>query len=72
MAVSVVEDGAETGFSPGAVWRCLSDHGRVSLSRLVKDLDESRDRAMQAVGWLARENKITFDQNGCGRLTRLK
>lgn len=51
----------------GTVWRTLSDEGPVTLAKLVKMVDEPRDTVMQAVGWLAREGKVGFDENGRNR-----
>jgi hypothetical protein len=46
------------GETAGVVWCYLDKKGTVPLTKLIEDLDESRDLLMQAVGWLAREDKI--------------
>jgi predicted transcriptional regulator len=48
----------------GSVWRALSEHGPMSMTKLLKTVDEPRDTVMQAVGWLAREGKLQIDENG--------
>ena len=32
------------------------------MTQLAKEVDAPRDRVMQAVGWLAREEKIRIDE----------
>jgi hypothetical protein len=48
----------QIGLTAGEVWHALSENGGMSLARLAKQIDAPRDLVMQAVGWLARENKI--------------
>jgi hypothetical protein len=36
----------------------------MSMTKLLKTVDEPRDTVMQAVGWLAREGKLQIDENG--------
>lgn len=48
----------QIGLTAGEVWHVLSDNGGMSLAKLAKQIDVPRDVVMQAVGWLARENKI--------------
>ena len=68
-AVSNVE---VIGQTAGSIWHLLFDEGQpISLSQLVKRSDQPRDVVMQAVGWLARENKITIEENGRGRFVWL-
>ena len=62
----------EIGFAAGKVWCFLDQEGPASLNRLTTNLDLSRELAMQAVGWLAREDKIVFEQAVRGRVIRLK
>ena len=48
----------QIGMTAGEVWHALSENGGMSLAKLVKTIDAPRDLVMQAVGWLARENKV--------------
>lgn len=50
------------GETAGEVWQTLLEHGQLTLTQLAKEVDAPRDRVMQAVGWLAREDKIRFDE----------
>lgn len=48
----------QIGHTAGLVWHALAENGGMSLAKLAKQIDAPRDLVMQAVGWLARENKI--------------
>jgi hypothetical protein len=56
----------------GTVWRVLTEQGPLSLTKLVKAVGESRDLVMLAIGWLAREGKISIDDNGRHRTVSLQ
>jgi len=62
---------ANIGETAGAVWRTLSAKGPLSMAQLVKAVGEPRDTVMQAVGWLARENKIAIEDDGRKRVISL-
>jgi hypothetical protein len=44
----------------------------MDLAKLVKTVGEPRDAVMQAIGWLAREDKIIFEDNGRKRIILLR
>lgn len=50
----------QVGITAGEVWHVLADQGGMSVAKLAKQMDAPRDLVMQAVGWLARENKISI------------
>ncbi len=56
---SLIEQIGETA---GEVWHTLLEHGQLTMTQLAKEVDAPRDRVMQAVGWLAREEKIRIDE----------
>jgi hypothetical protein len=62
----------QIGETAGQVWRCLSDNGPVSLAKLTKQVDAPRDLVMQAIGWLAREDKVEIEERNKTRLICLK
>ncbi len=45
----------EIGIVAGEIWHYLDSHGEVKLSRMVTDLERSRDLTLMSLGWLARE-----------------
>lgn len=63
---------AEIGETAGTVWRLLDQKGPLTLAKLVKDIDLPRDTIMQALGWLAREDKIEIEENGRTRTVSLR
>lgn len=56
----------------GTAWQVLADQGPLSMAKLVKAVGEPRDMVMQAIGWLAREGKISVDDNGRNRQVFLR
>ena len=60
------------GKTAGQVWHTLSETGTVSLAKLVKLVGAPRDLVMQAVGWLAREEKIVIEEGRRGRTISLR
>jgi hypothetical protein len=67
--VSCVE---QIGQTAGLVWRALNDGGPQSLAKLVKAVDAPRDAVLQAVGWLAREDKIWIEESKRSRIVSLR
>jgi hypothetical protein len=55
---------ARIGATAGKVWHYLHDNGSTSLTTLAQRLDEPRDLVMQAIGWLAREEKVDIAELG--------
>lgn len=53
----------QIGATAGEIWHLLATAGSIRLSKLVKQVNAPRDQVMQAVGWLARENKIQIAEN---------
>ena len=59
------------GETAGDVWCLLDKSGEVPLTKLVKKINAPRDVVMQAVGWLARENKLQIEEDGRSKLVSL-
>lgn len=72
MATDTVDAIAQIGEVAGRVWQYLDHEGSCTLTKLVKELDAPRDSIMQAVGWLAREDKLVFDASGRSKTIRLR
>ena len=51
----------QIGESAGLVWRTLAAKGPMSFAQLVKITGAPRDAVMQGIGWLAREDKLEFE-----------
>jgi DNA-binding transcriptional ArsR family regulator len=63
---------AHIGETAGVVWRVLAEDGPLSMAKLVKAVGEPRDTVMQALGWLAREDKVTIEEEGRSRVVSLR
>ena len=58
---------AQIGETAGLVWQCIDQSGPLPISKLIKQVDAPRDGVMQAIGWLAREDKIDIQETGRGK-----
>lgn len=61
----------QIGETAGHVWRVLSESGPLSLTKLTKEVDAPKDLVMQALGWLAREDKIVIEEDGRTKVVSL-
>ncbi|NLF69825.1 MAG: winged helix-turn-helix domain-containing protein [Candidatus Anammoximicrobium sp.] len=62
----------QIGQTAGLVWRTLDEQGPQSLAKLTKSVESPRDLVMQAVGWLAREDKVWIEDTKRGRTIGLR
>lgn len=60
------------GATAGKIWSLLQDRGKVSIAQLPKLLDDRDVVVYQALGWLARENKIAYQTEGNRTFVELK
>jgi len=60
-----------TGELAGQVWRFLEDEGEASVSAVCDAVDAPRSKVSMAIGWLAREDKLEFIDQGRGTSVRL-
>jgi Winged helix-turn-helix domain (DUF2582) len=60
------------GSTAGEIWHFLHTHGPQSITKLINALDAPRDTILQALGWLAREDKIQIDDDSRSRVVSLK
>jgi hypothetical protein len=63
---------ASIGETAGVVWCALSENGAMTMAKLIKAAGEPRDNVMQALGWLAREDKIDIVEEGRSREVSLR
>jgi hypothetical protein len=59
------------GETAGEVWRIIREKEEVNISQLPRLLNEKSAVVYQAVGWLARENKIEYKTVGAKTLVSL-
>ncbi|OHB78283.1 MAG: hypothetical protein A2W31_11245 [Planctomycetes bacterium RBG_16_64_10] len=62
----------QIGETAGRVWQTLNAAGPLSLAKVAKQVDAPRDVVMQAVGWLAREGKVSIEDGPRGRMVSLR
>jgi len=62
----------QIGDVAGAIWHYLNENGPRTLTQLAKELDAPRDVIMQAIGWLAREDKIAIEEDARKKTVSLR
>jgi hypothetical protein len=62
----------QIGDTAGLVWHYLNENGPRTLTQLAKDVDAPRDVIMQAIGWLAREDKLSIEEEARKKLVVLR
>ena len=50
------------GETAGKIWKFLEDKGEANLTQLKKGVKADPNLILQAIGWLARENKLRIDK----------
>ena len=55
----------------GKVWQTLGEQGAIAIPQLAKTIKEKEDIVNQAIGWLAREDKIKYISKGKSILVSL-
>lgn len=59
------------GDTSGQVWGHLATDGPMTLAKLIKLTGKKRDDILLALGWLARENKLYFFEQGRNKMIGL-
>ena len=54
----------EIGTTAGRIWQLLREKDEVNIANLPRLLDEKALIVHQALGWLARENKLCYRSEG--------
>ena len=62
----------EIGNAAGKIWNALNAEGSCSTEKLKKATRLNEKLMNQAIGWLARENKIYFQKKGKNYTTILR
>ena len=52
------------GETAGKVWQFLNDKGEVNIIQLMKGVEADASLILQAIGWLAREDKLLIGKKG--------
>ncbi len=62
----------EIGDAAGKVWQLLNENGESTVAQLKKKLGGRTEQLHQAIGWLAREDKIVLNKKGTSLKVALK
>lgn len=60
------------GNAAGLVWKHLNENGDSSISKVAKETGIHKNDIQRAIGWLAREEKITIEKKGRSEVLALK
>jgi len=52
------------GNAAGEIWKFLNKKGPTSITKIANETGVSKNDVQRAIGWLAREEKITIEQKG--------
>ena len=52
------------GETAGKVWELLNEKGEATMRQLKRGIKVDRDLILQAIGWLAREDKLRIEKKG--------
>lgn len=61
----------QIGEVAGLVYHTLVEEKEISTARLSRTVDAPRDLVMQAIGWLAREEKVVIVPTSRGKIISL-
>jgi len=53
---------SKIGETAGKVWEFLEENGEASLTQLKKGVKADPNLILQAIGWLAREDKLRIEK----------
>ncbi len=62
----------EIGITAGDIWHYLDEHGKSSLSQIIRSIDTESGRVMMSVGWLAREGHVIVEKSGADYVVYLR
>ncbi len=52
------------GETAGKVWEFLNEKGEANIIQLMQGVDADAGLILQAIGWLAREDKLRIEKKG--------
>jgi predicted RNA-binding protein (virulence factor B family) len=60
------------GEAAGKIWRYLDDNGPASISKVSSETGISKNDIQRAIGWLAKEDKLSIEMKGRAETLSLK
>ncbi|WP_305909071.1 winged helix-turn-helix domain-containing protein [Methylomarinum sp. Ch1-1] len=60
------------GDAAGKIWKYLDKNGEASVSKITKETGLGKNDVQRAIGWLSKEDKLSFEINGRTETLSLK
>ncbi|WAK01625.1 winged helix-turn-helix domain-containing protein [Methylobacter sp. YRD-M1] len=60
------------GEAAGKIWRYLDENGPASVSKVSSETGISKNDIQRAIGWLAKEDKLSIEMKGRAETLSLK
>ncbi len=60
------------GAAAGKIWEYLNENEEASVSKVAKETGLGKNEVQRAIGWLAKEDKLSFEINGRTETLSLK
>lgn len=60
------------GMAAGVIWAYLEEKGEASATKISKDTELDSKVLQRAIGWLAKEDKLSFETKGRNEMISLK
>ncbi|WP_442498533.1 winged helix-turn-helix domain-containing protein [Methylobacter sp. sgz302048] len=60
------------GEAAGKIWRYLDENGPASVSKVTSETGISKNDIQRAIGWLAKEDKLSIEMKGRAETLSLK
>ncbi len=70
--MATVSCDSRIGATAGDVWQVLSEQGPMSMAKLINAVGQPRNTVLLALGWLAREDKVSIEEDGRARIVSLR
>ncbi len=51
----------EVGIVAGEIWNYLDKNGKVSLKKLISNIEKPKEIILMSLGWLAREGHVVLE-----------
>ncbi|MEF3074654.1 winged helix-turn-helix domain-containing protein [Methylobacter sp. Wu1] len=60
------------GEAAGKIWRYLDENGPASVTKVTSETGISKNDIQRAIGWLAKEDKLSIEMKGRAETLSLK
>lgn len=62
----------EIGIVAGEIWHLLDQQNQMTLSALIRSIEQPRDIILMSLGWLAREGHVLLQESEGDHLLSLR